>query len=80
MLAGNALWLDKSHQHCLVLWKKLGEWADTLYSFVRQYGLQDSVLTLDELSSGDDVKGTGENLTPRELAEHWMVAQRMVAR
>lgn len=30
-----------------------------LYSFVRQFGLQDSVMTLDELSSGDDVKDTG---------------------
>ena len=57
--AGNAQWLDKSQQHCLVLWRKLGEWADVLYSFVRQFGLQDSVMTLDELSSGDDVKDTG---------------------
>ncbi len=57
--AGNAQWLDKSQQQCLVLWRKLGEWADVLYSTIRQFGLQESVMTLDELSSGDDVKDTG---------------------
>ena len=30
-----------------------------LYSTIRQFGLQESVMTLDELSSGDDVKDTG---------------------
>ncbi|KAK9901291.1 hypothetical protein WJX75_004402 [Coccomyxa subellipsoidea] len=64
---GNAQWLDKSQQQCLILWKKLGEWADVLYSFIRQFGLQDSVMTLDELSSGDDVKGTELEGVPNAL-------------
>ncbi|CAL8471116.1 g10658 [Coccomyxa elongata] len=64
---GNAQWLDKSQQQCLVLWKKLGEWADVLYSTIRQFGLQDSVMTLDELSSGDDVKDTELEGAPKAL-------------
>lgn len=47
-----------------MLWKKLGEWADVLYSVIRQFGLQDTVMTLDELSSGDDVTGTGTAASP----------------
>ncbi|EIE20062.1 subunit of ESCRT-II complex [Coccomyxa subellipsoidea C-169] len=64
---GNAQWLDKSQQRCLVLWKKLGEWADVLYSVIRQFGLQDTVMTLDELSSGDDVTGTELEGVPAAL-------------
>ncbi len=56
---GSAQWLDKGQQRCLVLWRALAEWADTLHGFARDFGLQDSVMTLDELSSGDEVRGTG---------------------
>ena len=42
-----------------MLWKKLEEWADTVYRFVRELGMQESVMTVDELSSGDEVAGTG---------------------
>lgn len=59
MCAGNAQWLDKDRGQCLVLWKKIGEWADALYGVARDLGLQDSVMTIDELSSGVEVKGTG---------------------
>ena len=45
-----------------MLWKKLQEWADTVYSFVRGLGLQESVMTVDELSSGEEVAGTGSLL------------------
>lgn len=45
-----------------MLWKKLEEWADTVYGFVRGLGLQESVMTVDELSSGEEVAGTGEHL------------------
>ena len=61
-IAGNARWLDKERRQCLVLWKKLEEWANTLYSFVRELGMQESVMTVDELSSGDEVAGTGTHL------------------
>ncbi len=44
-----------------MLWKKLQEWADTVYSLVRELGMQESVMTVDELSSGDEVAGTGDH-------------------
>lgn len=37
----------------------MGQWADAVYGCARELGLQDSVMTLDELSSGDEVRGTG---------------------
>ncbi|KAF5833980.1 ESCRT-II complex subunit-domain-containing protein [Dunaliella salina] len=55
---GNAEWLDKHKRQCLVLWRKVSDWADTIYNFVRTYGLTDSVMVVDDLSSGDDVAGT----------------------
>ncbi len=60
--AGNARWLDKDRTQCLVLWKKMEEWAATVYSIVRELGMQESVMTVDELSSGDEVAGTGTHL------------------
>ena len=59
-LIGHGLWLDRGQQHCLILWKKLEVWAQTMYEWARNSGLQDSVMTIDELSSGDEVQGTGE--------------------
>ncbi|CAL5228624.1 g11789 [Coccomyxa viridis] len=64
---GNARWLDKDRRQCLVLWKKLQEWADTVYSLVRELGMQESVMTVDELSSGDEVAGTELEGAPHEL-------------
>ena len=52
-----------------MLWKKLEEWAVTVYRFVRELGLQDSVMTVDELSSGDEVAGTG-GPTPSQMSHH----------
>ena len=42
-----------------MLWKKLDEWAATVYGLVRELGMQEAVMTVDELSSGDEVRGTG---------------------
>jgi len=55
---GSAEWLDKQQRSCLVLWRKVAEWAALLTDFARTYGLRDSVMTLDDLSGGDDVRGT----------------------
>ncbi|GFH16985.1 uncharacterized protein HaLaN_13515 [Haematococcus lacustris] len=60
-------WLDKSKRACFVLWKKVPEWANTIHSFVKTFGLSDTVMTLDELSSGDDVRGTEFYGIPQEL-------------
>jgi len=58
--AGHGLWLDRGQQSCLILWKKLEAWAATIHEWARSSGMQDSVMTVDELSSGDEVRGTGE--------------------
>lgn len=49
-----------------MLWKTIAEWADAIQSWVSIYGQQDSVFAIEELSSGDDVQGTGTN--PERLA------------
>ena len=43
----------------MILWKTHAEWADTIYSWARGFGLNDSVLAVDDLSTSDDVEGTG---------------------
>ena len=51
-----------------MLWKTIAEWADAIQSWVSSYGQQDSVFAIEELSSGDDVQGTGPS--PEHLALH----------
>jgi hypothetical protein len=49
-----------AHKHgCTNAHAQVSDWADVIYDFVRTYGLTDSVMVVDELSSGDDVAGTG---------------------
>lgn len=57
--AGRAAWLDKGKSRAMILWKTHAEWADAIYSWACGFGLNDSVLTVDDLSSGDDVESTG---------------------
>jgi|LauGreDrversion4_1035100.scaffolds.fasta_scaffold391575_1 hypothetical protein len=42
---------------------QINEWANIVLDFAKTYGLADSVMTLDELSQGDDVRGTGNEMT-----------------
>lgn len=65
--AGNIEWLDKTKRQALVLWRKVPEWAALIHSFVKTYGLGDSVMVVDELSSGDDVKGSELEGVSREV-------------
>lgn len=65
--AGHGLWLDKAQRQCLVLWKTLPEWAQTLYQWARSLGLVESVVTLDEISSGEDSRGTELEGVHREV-------------
>lgn len=39
---------------------QIPEWAETIHNFVRTYGLGGSVMLVEELRTGDDVLGTGE--------------------
>lgn len=53
-----AEWLDREKRSCLVLWKKIEEWARVIQDFSNTYGLKDSVYTVDELSKGMEVRKT----------------------
>ncbi|GAB4817881.1 hypothetical protein N2152v2_004927 [Parachlorella kessleri] len=56
--SGNGLWLDKGQRQCLILWKTVPEWSQTIYQWARGLGLVESVVTLDELANGDESRGT----------------------
>jgi ESCRT-II complex subunit VPS25 len=51
----------------MILWKTHAEWADTIYGWARGFGLNDSVLAVDDLSTSDDVEGTELEGLPREI-------------
>ena len=61
---GNGLWLDKAKSQCLILWKKLPDWAKDLHQWAHSIGLEDSVTTVDEITSGEDCRGTGGHALP----------------
>ena len=46
MNAGRAEWLDKNHRKCLILWRRIQDWADLLLDFV-SYLSQDSDFRFD---------------------------------
>ena len=56
--AGNGLWLDGGKQECLVLWHTLPQWAGIIADWARSFAID--VTTVEELSSGDEVQGTGD--------------------
>jgi ESCRT-II complex subunit VPS25 len=53
---GRAEWLDKNHRKCLILWRRIQDWADLLLDFVRENGIE--LMTLEEIISGDETHGT----------------------
>ncbi|KAJ8568183.1 hypothetical protein K7X08_020905 [Anisodus acutangulus] len=55
---GRAEWMDKGHRKCLVLWHRIQDWADLIVDFVKEYGLEDSVMTVEEIRSGTESRGT----------------------
>ncbi|KAL0371933.1 UNVERIFIED_CONTAM: Vacuolar protein sorting-associated protein 25 [Sesamum calycinum] len=58
VLEGRAEWLDKSHKKCLILWHRIQDWADLIISFVKDNGLEDGVMTVEEIRSGVESRGT----------------------
>lgn len=54
-----------------MLWRGVKEWADLLYAWVKQSGMEDSVMSFEELVRGDDLALTPEGRElrglPREL-------------
>ncbi|THU65071.1 hypothetical protein C4D60_Mb01t33270 [Musa balbisiana] len=59
---GHAEWMDKDHRKCLMLWFRLQEWADYILNFVKDNGLQDGVMTIEEMRSGTETHGTADTL------------------
>ncbi|KAL3645755.1 Vacuolar protein-sorting-associated protein 25 [Castilleja foliolosa] len=55
---GRAEWLDKNHRKCLILWHRIQDWADLIIHFVKDNGLEDSVMTVEEIRSGIESRGT----------------------
>lgn len=55
---GRAEWMDKGHRKCLVLWHRIQDWADLVLHFVKDNGLEDSVMTVEEIRSGIESRGT----------------------
>ncbi|KAM4085219.1 hypothetical protein ACJW30_10G010200 [Castanea mollissima] len=55
---GRAEWLDKGHRKCLILWHRVQDWADIIFRFVKDNGLEDSVMTVEEIRSGIESRGT----------------------
>lgn len=53
---GNAASLDKGKNRWEIYWHTLEEWASMIYEHICDLGLQNSVLTLFELSQGEDVQ------------------------
>ncbi|KAK4252697.1 hypothetical protein QN277_014441 [Acacia crassicarpa] len=55
---GRAEWMDKGHKNCLILWYRIQDWADIVVQFARDNGLEDGVVTIEELRSGTESQGT----------------------
>lgn len=55
---GRAEWMDKGHRRCLILWHRIQDWADLILRFVKDNGLEDSVMTVEEIRSGIESRGT----------------------
>ncbi|XP_039116232.1 vacuolar protein sorting-associated protein 25-like isoform X2 [Dioscorea cayenensis subsp. rotundata] len=55
---GRAEWMDKRHKKCLILWMGIQDWADYIVNFVKENGFEDSVMTVEDIRSGFESRGT----------------------
>ncbi|KAK4742412.1 hypothetical protein SAY87_000413 [Trapa incisa] len=55
---GRAEWLDKGRRKCLILWHRIQDWADIIVNFVKDNAFEDGVLTVEEIRSGIESRGT----------------------
>ncbi|KAJ6829471.1 vacuolar protein sorting-associated protein 25 [Iris pallida] len=55
---GRAEWMDKNHRKCLILWHRIQDWADRIINFVKENGFEDSVMTVEDIRSGIESRGT----------------------
>ncbi|XP_010268243.1 PREDICTED: vacuolar protein sorting-associated protein 25 [Nelumbo nucifera] len=55
---GRAEWMDRGHKRCLILWLRIQDWADCILRFAKDNGLEDTVMTVEEIRSGIESRGT----------------------
>ncbi|CAI9095231.1 OLC1v1031126C1 [Oldenlandia corymbosa var. corymbosa] len=55
---GRAEWTDKGHRKCLILWHRIQDWAELILHFVKENGLEDNIMTVEEIRSGIESRGT----------------------
>ncbi|XP_068643542.1 vacuolar protein sorting-associated protein 25 [Aristolochia californica] len=55
---GRAEWMDKGHKKCLILWQRIEDWANSILHFVKENGFEDNVMTVEDLRSGVESRGT----------------------
>ncbi|KAL8224480.1 hypothetical protein R6Q57_019955 [Mikania cordata] len=67
VLDGRAEWMDKNHRQCLILWHRIKDWADIILHFVKENGLEDSVMTVEEIRTGIESRGTGKQIDVQKL-------------
>lgn len=66
--AGQALWFDRGQRQALVLWRTIPEWAAAIAAWARGTGMEGAVLSLADLTSGVEVRGSElEGLHPEVL-------------
>uniref|UniRef100_H2Y9E6 Vacuolar protein-sorting-associated protein 25 n=1 Tax=Ciona savignyi TaxID=51511 RepID=H2Y9E6_CIOSA len=49
---GNVEWEDKEKTSCRVFWKTTAQWADIIFKWVNEIGLNNTVCTLHEITNG----------------------------
>lgn len=64
---GKAIWLDQTQTVCLVTVQTLQQWADKIDSVVKTR-FTTNIMTVDEIYSGEDARGTGSLLMTRYLS------------
>ncbi|KAJ0962963.1 hypothetical protein J5N97_028085 [Dioscorea zingiberensis] len=55
---GRAEWMDKGHKKCLILWMRIQDWAEYIINFVKENGFEDGVMTVEDIRSGIESRGT----------------------
>ncbi|XP_060523953.1 vacuolar protein-sorting-associated protein 25 [Cylas formicarius] len=54
--SGNAIPIDKAKNRWEIYWHTAEEWATMIYEYVVNQGMQNTVLTLYEISNGEDIQ------------------------
>jgi ESCRT-II complex subunit VPS25 len=64
---GQGEWIDANKIHCRILWRKPEQLATDIYQWAEHKGYLNSVCTLYELHSGEDVNGMSFQGADEEL-------------